>query len=92
MSTRLLKPGTRVRILFRPLKKMCEHYGWSGIYENCEKARGKSHDLVLKIETKALSQYDSKGKYGIFYRISMPFKCKFSCGDIPTTCFRVLEK
>ncbi len=85
MKEETLKPGTRVRILFRPLKKLCEKRDWMYVYYSFIDMKGKKHDLICVINnvfgTSRLENGD--GKY---------YELKLISWVIPSSCFRVIKK
>lgn len=82
-----LKPGTKVKILFRPLKKLCEKRGWEYIYEYYKERKGKKHDLILTVIKTANTYGRFKKTDGEYYTLITN-----TGWDIPTSCFRVIKE
>ena len=89
MKEKILKPGTKVRILFRPLKKLCEKRGWEYIYCSFVDMKGKKHDLICSINNvfgTPYSESESEKEDGKYYELEL------SSWIVPSSCFRVIKK
>jgi hypothetical protein len=94
---RKIKVGTKVQILFRPLKKVFLKRGWGYLYKQLLAAKGNKKKLILFVDTiPSKGEHFERERYnkedGKYYNISF-----FSCGTgqddscrIPTSCFRVI--
>jgi hypothetical protein len=82
-STKQLEKGTKVKILFRPLKELCDKYRWYKMIEELRELKDKKHDLILVID----GGYDSKyvSEEGAYYTFEGIDWC------IPTSCFKVIK-
>ena len=95
---RKIKVGTKVQILFRPLKKVFLKRGWDTLYEELKDAKGNKRKLILSvymtprkgisIEPRIYNKED--GTYYKFAFFNTRNGWDESC-NIPTSCFKVVE-
>lgn len=94
---RKIKVGTKVQILFRPLKKVFLKRGWESLYKELKKDKGNKRKLILstlmtppdgvKIECPKYNKED--GTYYTFNFFNTSLGAADSC-NIPTSCFKII--
>jgi len=91
-----IKVGTKVQILFRPLKKVFLKRGWESLYGELKRAKGNKRKLILstlmtpqdgvKMECPKYNKEDGTYYKFIFFSTSLGAD---SC-NIPTSCFKII--
>jgi len=94
---RELKVGTKVQILFSPLKKLCNKRCWPDLYKDAIKVRGKKRKLILtiiRVPPEGVHFEASHKSDGEYYEVSFSNSGRErinSSWNIPTSCFKVVE-
>lgn len=82
MKEETLKPETRFRVLFKPLKKLCLERNDLRPYEDLKRAKGSKHDLICKTDKEGNITVPSTGFIA---------QHRDELYDIPSFCFKIIK-